>query len=175
MADDPFRRKFLLLWPLGLLAFAVVIWLSLPLDIEGVPGGILAHQSAGSGPVVDTIQRLWTDAGLYDRALYAMYGDIAFITIYGLGAWYGGLHFMQDPAARVRRLGIMLVIAAIVFLATDYTETFAQIIQLTQQRGSDTLAGIAAAVRPVKVAAWIVTFVGVIAAFVVRRLSARAA
>lgn len=175
MADDPYRKNFLILWPLGLLAFAVVIWLSMPLDIDGVPGGILAHQSAGSGPMVDAIQRLWTEAGLYDRALYAMYGDIAFITIYGLGSWYAGLHFMQDAAPRIRRLGIMLVIAAIVFLATDYTETFAQVIQLTQQRGSDTLAGIAAAVRPVKVAAWVVTFLGVIAALVVRRISARTA
>lgn len=175
MADDPFRAKFMLLWPLGLVLFAGVIWLGLPLDIEGVPGGILAHQAAGDGRSIDLIQRAWMDAGLYDRARYAMFGDIVFITVYGLGSWYAGLHFMQDPATRMRRMGIMLVIAAALFIATDYAETFAQIIQLQQERGSDAMASVAATVRPVKIAAWLVTFFGMIAALVVRRISARPA
>ncbi|MCB2082630.1 MAG: hypothetical protein KDD90_01050 [Sphingomonadaceae bacterium] len=175
MTGNPYTARFRILWPLGLVLFGIVIWMGLPLDIEGVPGGILAHQAAGSGHAIDLIQRAWSEAGLYERARYAMYGDILFITVYGLGSWYGGLHYMQDAAPKIRRMGGLLVAAAAVFMLTDYTETFSQIIQLTQQRGSDTLASIAATVRPVKVAAWLVTFFGVIATFVVRRISARTA
>ena len=153
----------------GSLSGSACRWIS-----RGAPGGILAHQAAGTGRGIDLIQLAWAEAGLLERARYAMYGDIVFITVYGLGSWYGGLHFMQDAAPRVRRLGIMLVASAAIFIATDYAETFSQLIQLTQRQGSDTLAGIAAAVRPFKIAAWLATFLGVIAVFVVRRFSRRA-
>lgn len=55
------------------------------------------------------------------------------------------------------------------FVLTDYTETIAQFIQLMEQRGSDGLSAIAAWVRPVKIVAWVVTFVGIIAGLFVRR------
>lgn len=168
-------QRFRILWPAGLVAFALVIWIGFPLAIEGVPGGILAHQSAGSAFQVDMIQRAWSLAGLYERALLSMVGDIVFITIYGLGSWYGGLAFMEEADTRLRRLGMLLVGAAIVFIATDYAETFSQIIQLWQMRGSDTLASVAATVRPVKVVAWVITFVGTLAALVVRRNSRKSA
>lgn len=171
MADNRYERLFRILWPAGLALFAAIIWIGLPLGIEGVPGGILDHQAAGSAARVDAIQQAWIEAGLYDRALVAMLGDILFITVYGLGSWYGGLAFMQDERQRLRRLGMMLVGAAMLFIATDYAETFAQILQLWQQRGSDTLAGVAATVRPVKVVAWLVTFFGILAALAVRRFS----
>ena len=57
-------------------------------------------------------------------------------------------------------------------MLTDYTETVLQIIQLVADKGSDSLAASAATVRPFKVIAWIVTFVGVPVALVMRRIDA---
>ena len=48
----------------------------------------------------------------------------------------------------------------------------AVLAQLLRDAGSDQLAGIAATARPVKVAAWVVTFLGVIAAWLIRRFAA---
>ncbi|OZA92520.1 MAG: hypothetical protein B7X57_07950, partial [Erythrobacter sp. 34-65-8] len=67
--------------------------------------------------------------------------------------------------------GWLLVGAAALFLATDLLETIAQLVQLLGQRGSDGLATLAATVQPVKMVAWLVTFFGVIAGLVVRRIS----
>lgn len=168
------ERNFRRIWPAGLALFALVIWLSLPLAIPDVPGGILDHQSAGSAAQVDAIQQAWSIAGLHDRALTAMIGDLVFIGVYGLGAWYGGLAFMEHPAAKMRRLGMMVVAASALFVVSDYTETLAQVIQLLERRGSDNLAGVAAWVRPIKIAAWLVTFGGILAGLAVRRFSPRA-
>lgn len=163
------ERNFRRIWPAGLVLFALVIWLGLPLGIPAAPGGILDHQAAGSAARVDAIQQAWIEAGLYERALTAMVGDLVFIGVYGLGAWYGGLAFMEHPAAKLRRLGMLLVAASALFVLTDYTETFAQVIQLLERRGSDDLAAIAAWVRPIKIVAWVVTFAGILAGLIVRR------
>ncbi len=168
------ERAFRRYWPAGLVLFAVVIWLGWPLAIPAVPGGILDHQAAGSAAEVDRIQRAWMQAGLYDRARTAMLGDLVFIGVYGLGAWYGGLAFLEHPAARMRRLGQLVIAASALFVLTDYTETIAQFMQLMDERGGDNLASVASAVRPVKITAWLVTFVGVIAGLVVRRNRPRA-
>ena len=98
-------------------------------------------------------------------------GDLVFIVIYGLGAWYGGLWFAQDTRPKLRRLGWLLAGTAVVFLATDLTETLAQLVQLARGQGSDGLAALAAIVRPVKMVAWLVTFFAVVAGLVVRRIS----
>lgn len=168
------ERNFWRMWLGGLVLFALVIWESWPLAIPAVPGGILDHQSAGSAAEVDRIQQAWIAAGLYERARTAMIGDLVFIGVYGLGAWYGGLAFMEHPAAKMRRLGMMVVAASALFVLSDYTETFAQVIQLLERRGSDNLAGVAAWVRPIKIAAWLVTFGGILAGLAVRRFSPRA-
>ena len=72
----------------------------------------------------------------------------------------------------VRTIGAVVAAAALVFVLTDYTETLLQLAQLLRDAGSDQLAGIAATARPVKVAAWVVTFLGVIAAWLIRRFAA---
>ena len=170
MTDPRAFQRFVSLWPAGLALFAFVIWLSLPLAIDAVPGGILDHQAAGSAAEAGRIQQAWQQAGLAERARMAMLGDLVFIVVYGLGAWYAGLWFAQDPRLRLRRHGWLLVAAAGVFLVTDLAETLAQLVQLTREQGSDGLAALAATVRPVKMVAWLVTFVGVIAGLVVRRI-----
>lgn len=171
MSDPKVFQRFVSLWPAGLALFAFVIWLSMPLAIDAVPGGILDHQAAGSAAEVDRIQQAWAAAGLAERAQMAMLGDLVFIVIYGLGAWYGGLWFSQDSRPKLRRLGWLLAGTAIMFLATDLTETLAQLVQLARGQGSDGLAGLAATVRPVKMVAWLVTFFAVLAGLVVRRIS----
>lgn len=163
------ERAFRRYWPAGLALFAFVIWLGWPLGIPSVPGGILDHQAAGSAAEVDRIQQAWIAAGLYERARTAMIGDLVFIGVYGLGAWYGGLAFMEHPSPKLRRLGMLIVAASALFVLTDYTETIAQFIQLVEERGSDGLSSIAAMVRPVKIVAWVVTFAGILAGLVVRR------
>ena len=73
----------------------------------------------------------------------------------------------------MRGLGVVIAGAAVVFLITDYLETILQLIQLVREQGSDWMAGTAATARPIKVAAWIVTFVGVLLSFGIWKLAAR--
>jgi len=100
-----------------------------------------------------------------------MFGDLVFIGIYGAGSWIAGRSFMR-MGGTVRTIGAVVAAAALVFVLTDYTETLLQLAQLLRDAGSDQLAGIAATARPVKVAAWVVTFLGVIAAWLIRRFAA---
>lgn len=167
------KRAFLWLWIGGLVLFAVVIALGLPLGITAVPGGILDHQAAGTAAEVDRIQREWRLAGLWNQAAIAMLGDLAFIGVYGLGSLLGGLWMRGDPDAPVRTVGTTVALAAIVFILTDYAETICQFIQLMRFEGDDGLASLAATVRPVKIAAWLVTFFGVFAGFYLRGKTAR--
>ena len=63
-----------------------------------------------------------------------------------------------------------MAVAAVVFVFTDYLETVLQFIQLLQDRGVDWMAATAAFAQPIKVAAWIATFIGVIAGWGAARL-----
>lgn len=166
------RRAFLWTWLTGLVLFAIVIALSLPLAVPGVPGGLIDHQAAGTAAEVDRIQRAWRVADLWDRATIAMIGDLVFIGVYGVGSVLGGLYFRSSASLALRLLGTAIAVAGAVFLLTDYTETISQFIQLTRFQGDDGLAALAATVRPIKSAAWIATFVGVIAALVGERWAA---
>ena len=169
------KRAFLLSWIGGLVLFAIVIILSLPLILTAVPGGIGDHQAAGSAAEVDRIQAAWAAAGLYGQARIAMIGDLVFIGVYGIGCILGGRWFMTSPVSRVRMLGLAALMAGSTFLLTDYIETICQFIQLVQAAGDDTLAGTAAAVRPVKMAAWILATLAIILALAIERKSPRPA
>ena len=168
-------RAFLWLWIGGLILFAIVIMLGLPLGVSEVAGGILDHQAAGSAAEVDRIQQVWRSAGLWNQAAIAMIGDLIFIGIYGAGSLLGGLHFRRSTMRPVSILGVLIAIAAAAFLITDYAETIAQFIQLTRFKGDDSLASLAASVRPVKIASWLFTFCGIIACLVIRRKARRTA
>lgn len=169
------KRAFLWTFWGGLVLFAVVIALSLPLVLTAVPGGIGDHQAAGTAAEVDRIQAAWAAAGLYGRARNSMIGDLVFIGVFGIGCMLGGIWFMRSPVQRVRLLGVSALVAGLAFLVTDYAETICQLIQLTQGRGDDALAGIAATVRPTKMAAWIVGFLAVLLAMMLDRKSRRGA
>lgn len=155
------KRTALAWWFAGLVAFAIVLALHAPLAIEAVPGGIADHQRAGSAEQVDKIHAAWRAAGLYGQARIAMAGDLVFIGVFSLGTALVGRYLHRVGIGMVRTAGTAALIAAGVFCITDYTETIAQLIQLTGDKGSDTLAGLAASVRSVKMAAWVVSVIAV--------------
>lgn len=162
-------------WLWGLLAFAIVIALSLAITApDEVTLGIAEHQAAASAARVDEIQAQWREGGVRTLAVVAMIGDLVFIGFYGWGSWLAGRSFMAMSGS-VRMLGTLVAVAALVFLVTDYTETILQLIQLVRDAGSDWMAAVAATVRPVKVIAWIATFGGVLMALAIRRFGAPAA
>ena len=166
------ERKFWLFWIGGLVLFALARIPHAPLAIDAVPGGILDHQAAGSAAVVDQIQAAWRVAGLRDTAIFAMCHDLVFIGIYGMGSYWGGRLFMADASrAKLVLLGKIIAQTAIVFLVTDYVETVLQLIQLLQERGINWMATTAAVMQPIKIAAWVITFVGTISALIARRMT----
>jgi hypothetical protein len=162
-------NRFLFWWVGGILLFAGILGLHLPLQVEAVPRGILEHQTAGNAATVNAIHAAWQAAGVFDQARIAMIGDLVFIGIYSIGSVLGGLYFRKVGHGVVRHLGTFVLVCGILFVITDYVETVAQFIQLMQQAGDDGLAGVAAAVGPLKMAAFIGSFVGILAAFAVRR------
>lgn len=168
-------RAFLAWWLGGLVLFAFVLWLHAPLAIEAVPGGIGDHQAAGTAEEVDRIQREWRLAGMNNRAGIAMISDLVFIGVYAIGSFLGGRMLRASGGGVLRLIGDAVIAGAIVFGVTDYIETICQFVQLMQGRGSDALASTAATVQPVKIIAWIVTFVGILVGLAVRRFVGRSA
>ena len=158
------RRAFLWTWISGFVLFGLVISLSLPLVLTDVPGGIVDHQAAGTAAEVDRIQTAWRLAGLWNWAAIAMIGDLVFIGVYGVGCLLGGLTFRRSLSGFGRVLGTAALVGGAIFLVTDYIETIAQIIQLWRFSGNDTLASLAASVRPTKTLSWIVATSSVLAA-----------
>ena len=166
------ERKFWLFWIGGLVIVALARIPHAPLAIEAVPGGILDHQAAGSAAVVDHIQAAWREAGLRSTAIFAMCHDLVFIGIYGMGSFWAGRVFMAETARpKLALLGKIIMQAAVVFLITDYVETNLQLVQLLREQGVDWMAATAAIMQPIKIAAWIITFIGTISALIIRRMA----
>ncbi|MEL6529725.1 MAG: hypothetical protein AAFQ27_07155 [Pseudomonadota bacterium] len=165
------KRSFLWWFWGGLVAFAIAIYLHLPLTTEGVPGGIADHQAAPDAATVDAIQRSWRLDGLWTEAALAMIADLIFIGIYGVGCLLGGIYFRAADRTVLKALGWVAFVAAIAFLITDYGETIAQIVQLWSFKGDDGLAMVASTLRPIKMAAWTGAFFAIIAALIIERFS----
>jgi small-conductance mechanosensitive channel len=166
------NRPQLKFWLVGLAMFGGLIALNL------IRGGaseytILDHQAAGSAAMVDTIQADWRVNGLRQLAIFSMIGDLIFIGFYGCGAFIAGRSFSRIGGGLLRALGVIIAGAAVIFLIADYVETILQLIQLLREQGSDWMSGTAATVRPIKVATWIITFAGILAALAFWRFSAR--
>ncbi|MEE9434092.1 MAG: hypothetical protein V3V15_07625 [Sphingorhabdus sp.] len=163
------QRNFRIYWLGGLLLFAAVVVAGAPLSVPGVPSGMGDHQAATTASNVNAIHAAWQAAGLLGTAKLAMVIDLIFIGIYSFGAFQGGQLFRKMPSAAMRRLGSVVTVAAIVFFVTDYAETISQLIQLLRFSGSDMLAGIAAFVRPIKMLAFLVSFIGILAGLLLQR------
>lgn len=161
------------MWLISLAVFALVMAASASITQGDVTFGIIDHQAAGTASRVDEIQTQWREGGVLSLAIIAMMADLAWIWIYALGSYLAGREFATKRRGVLRFLGLFICAAAIVFGITDYTETISQFIQLLQGQGSDTLAGIAAFMQPIKIAAFMAAFIGVIVAIVADRITGR--
>ncbi len=169
------KRTAVLWWLGGLIAFAITIYFHIPLATLAVPGGMAEHQSAPDAATVDAIQQAWRSDGLLNAAKIAMMMDLIFIGIFGIGCVLAGLHYRARKGNVLRPLGWAALASGVVFLITDYGETIAQFIQLTQFAGDDDLAAFASTLRPIKMAACIGGFLTVLIVLIADRVSSRLA
>ena len=162
--------KFWRYWLSGLLLLALMIFLNNWLTNEISPWGIRDHQSAGTALRVDAIQSAWQVAGVLRLAQISIAIDLIYIAVYSFGAYCGGRLFIQETTAGLKRLGWLIVVAAVILGIADYIETICQFIQAAEVRGNDTLANIAATAQPIKSLAFLTTFLGIVSGLLLRRI-----
>ena len=171
--ESKLERRFWRFWLGGLLILAVMIamnpWFTNPVS----PWGIRDHQSAGTAIRVDAIQAAWEAAGVMNLARLGIAIDLIYIGIYSFGAYCGGRLFAQSPQPSLRRLGWIIVAAAVTVGVADYLETVCQFVQAMSFRGSDLLARVAATAQPIKSLAFLTSFFGLLAALFLRRMARR--
>jgi len=175
MPETKLERRFWRFWLGGLLLLALMIAMNPMFANEISPWGIRDHQSAGTAARIDAIQAAWQAAGVMGWARLGMAIDLVYIGVYSFGAFCGGRLFAQSKQPGLRRVGSVVVVAAIVVGIADYAETICQFIQAMTMTGSDLLAGIAATAQPIKSVAFLTTFFGLLAALFLRRMARRAA
>ncbi|HPV67587.1 hypothetical protein [Sphingorhabdus lacus] len=175
MRESRLERHFWRFWLGGLLILAAMIAMN-PWFANAVsPWGIRDHQAAATALRVDAIQAAWQTAGVMNLARFGMALDLVYIGVYSYGAYCGGRLFARSDGAALRRLGWVIVGAAVVVGFADYLETICQFVQAVTFKGDDRLASIAATAQPIKSTAFLVTFVGLLVALFLRRRSRRAA
>ncbi|MFM2020653.1 MAG: hypothetical protein RJB02_361 [Pseudomonadota bacterium] len=167
------EKTFWRLWLGGLLLLAVMIAINPSLSNEVAPFGISDHQAAASAAKVNLIQQQWQADGVLWLAQTSMAIDLIFIVIYGIGAATGGQMLRGHASPRVRRLGNVVLGAAVVFIVSDYSETICQFIQLLEGQGTDSFAALAAAARPIKSIAFMITLSALPVALWLRRRADR--
>jgi hypothetical protein len=173
MAESKLERRFWRFWLSGLLLLALMIAMDTAFSNEISPLGMRDHQTAGTALRVDAIQWAWQATGVLNLARFGMATDLVYIAIYAFGAYCGGRLFSQSPKPVLRRLGWVIVAAAIIGGAADVIETSCQFAQIMMLKGSDLLAGVAATAQPVKTIAFLVTFFGLLMALYIRRTTRR--
>ena len=162
-------RNFWIFWGGGMALFLYLVVSSGALETAVAPSGILDHQSAATAAMVNAIQQSWADAGTLETARWHMIADLVFITLYMSGGIIGGrLIWQRAKSPTLKKVGLLCVLAYFIFGLTDYVETISQLVQLVRFQGSDILAGTAALFQPVKIIAWIVGTVAMVAALIWR-------
>ena len=161
------------LWLISLLIFALVVVISMAVNQGGVTLGIPEHQAAQTAKRVDEIQTQWREGGVRNLAIFAIVCDLAWIWIYALGGFQIGKGFATYRTGILRLLGVVICGAALVFAATDYTETALQLIQVLQDEGNDKMAVVASTMRPIKIVAFLAVFAAVITAWLIDRIANR--
>lgn len=169
------ERNFWLFWLSGLLLLAVMAGMNPSLSLVMSPMGIIDHQMAETGARVDDIQFGWKVGGVLTLARISIALDLVFIAVYSWGAFLGGRVMRREASPMVRRLGLLIMIAAALYPILDYTETISQFVQVMTFTGSDFLAGLAANVRPYKSVDFLVTLIGLLTALALRRMARRRA
>lgn len=165
-------RLFWALYLLGMGVFAFMAATNSQLATALSPGGILDHQSAATGARVDQIHDAWKAKGVFGFARTSMALDLVFITLVTLAGVIGG-YLMARKGGALGLLGWGIVIAWLVFGACDYIETGCQLVQVLNDGGEDALAGLAASVKPPKMAAFVAATLGLWAGLVWTGLAAR--
>ncbi len=161
-------------WIYGLIAFAIVIALSIPLQIV-TEFGISDHQYAATAARVDEIQSAWQAGGVFELGLVSMLADLVFIGIYSIGAWIAGRSMAETGHTVIKALGIAAYVCAVIFCVTDYTETSLQVIQMARAAGTDWMADTASTARPIKMASFTISFFAILAGVMMQRRAGRSA
>lgn len=175
MTESKLERNFWRYWLGGLLLLALMIAMNPWFSNDVSPWGIRDHQGAATAAGVNAIQLAWQAAGVLTLARLGMAIDLIYIAVYSFGAYCGGRLFAQSSRPMLRRLGWIIVAAAIILGIADYIETICQFIQIMTLKGSDLLAGVAATAQPIKSTAFLTTFFGLLVALFLRRMKRRAA
>ena len=173
--ESTLERNFWRFWLGGLLILTAMIAMNPWFVTDVSPWGIRDHQSAGTAERAEAIQAAWLAAGVLGRAQIGIAIDLVYIAMYSFGAYCGGQLFAQSQRPALRRLGWVIVAAAIIVGVADYAETICQFIQIMQFKGSDLLADIAATAQPIKTTAFLVSFFGLLTALLIRRMTRRSA
>lgn len=175
MNETVLEKRFWRYWLGGLFILAIMIamnpWFSNPVS----PWGIRDHQSAATAIRVDAIQAAWQVADVMNLARFGIALDLIYIGIYSFGAYCGGRLFAQSERPSLRRLGWVIIAAAVVVGVADYAETICQFVQAITFKGDDVLARIAATAQPIKSTAFLTTFLGLLVALILRRMARRPA
>ncbi|MBK7162566.1 MAG: hypothetical protein IPH79_08765 [Sphingomonadales bacterium] len=175
MTETLLEKRFWRYWLGGLLILAIMIAMNPWFSNEVSPWGIRDHQSAGTALRIDAIQAAWQAAGVMNLARFGIALDLVYIGVYSFGAYCGGRLFAQSEKLSLRRLGWVIVAAALILCVADYVETLSQFVQAMTFKGSDLLAGIAATAQPIKSTAFLTSFFGLLAALLLRRMARRSA
>lgn len=175
MNETLLEKRFWRYWLGGLLILAIMIAMNPWFSNEVSPWGIRDHQSAATAVRVDAIQAAWQASGVMNLARFGIALDLVYIGIYSFGAYCGGRLFAQSTKVYLRRLGWVIVCAAIIVGVADYAETLCQFVQAMTFKGSDVLAGIAATAQPIKSTAFLTSFFGLLAALLLRRMARHSA
>jgi hypothetical protein len=175
MNEGLLEKRFWRYWLGGLLILAIMIAMNPWFTNDVSPWGIRDHQSAGTALRVDAIQAAWQAAGVMNLARFGIALDLIYIGVYSFGAYCGGRLFAQSERPSLRRLGWIIIAAAVVVGVADYAETICQFVQAVTFNGDDMLASIAATAQPIKSTAFLTTFIGLLAALLLRRMARRAA
>ncbi len=174
-AESNLERNFWRFWLGGLLILAAMIAMNPWFVTDASPWGIRDHQSADSAGRVDAIHAAWQAKDVLGLARLGIAIDLVYIAVYSFGAYCGGRLFAKSENSGLRRLGWVIVTAALIVCVADYAETICQFIQIMRFEGSDQLAGIAATAQPVKTTAFLVSFFGLLTALLIRRMTRRSA
>ncbi len=175
MTETLLEKRFWRYWLGGLLILAIMIAMNPWFSNEVSPWGIRDHQSAGTALRIDAIQAAWQAAGVMNLARFGIALDLVYIGVYSFGAYCGGRLFAKSEKLSLRRLGWVIIAAALIVCVADYVETLSQFVQAMTFKGSDLLAGIAATAQPIKSTAFLTSFFGLLAALLLRRMARRSA
>lgn len=166
-------RNFLIFWLGGWVLFLLVGVLQPGTGMGIAEFDMEQHRRAGSADMVNIIHASWQATKVYQNALWSLVVDLGFITMISIGGILGGQLLRRSSAKNVPRVGVLAIVAHIVFAVTDYSETISQLIQMVQGEGSDTLAGFAALMRPIKMQSFLIGFAALAIGYVASLLHKR--